>query len=598
MNPPASDSPPRSLVSLGLPLLRVLALLGLALGFSIACGVFLLPLFRAPERVLVQVISNQLPSLDLDFPLVFLLLPLTPLAIGFAARRLPLRTSRGKVILGLVAVTSLVLNLVLCALSPAVNEGFTELFGLGFWDTYGAGLALLVVTLALIWIAARRLVLHSVRGAVWFAVAIAALLTFDLVLAAVFPSLLYSRPGVPFFFAFNAEQRAALHDLGFIAMLFAAPPFIGGFVVWKWRLHSWRWIGGAALVLAPALLYLGTDDATILRPLTMEEIAPAFPGAEQSFEVLMRYGKNHPLGQKFRAPDRMHFKIAPGESNDPAKPAEYRAFLLSHRQEIEADWADLAPLRAWWAELNAFDRIGDLTPPQLDAETISFTPVRTMVQHACAVAGLMALDGHADEAVDTLLPVLQVGRKLQPSARHLVRQMLAIVTERLALRTASFILDQTTVSPAARDRLMAALTAPGGGPAGARRLVMVEYAFAQKAYAGLSLGDQTDVSPGARYVLNVLSPFLFHPRATNNLQGEYLAELQELLGSRQLKRIEPWSADFFETRGRPRAKNFAGAVSLRESLTVYRKLGETYWQIQDLRAEVIARLQRPLSAPL
>jgi len=225
---------------------------------------------------------------------------------------------------------------------------------------------------------------------------------------------------------------------------------------WKLKLRSWWWIAGGYLAVAPVLAYLAVDDPVYRRPVTVEELAPPFPGAEKSFEVLMRYGKQHPLGKSFKEPP----SIVAGKSA--REPGPWREIIVANRAAFETRWTELAPVRAWWDELNAFDRIGDLTPPRSDAEVVAFHPFRAMSQNGCAVAGLLAIDGRGDEAIDVLIPLIQVGRKIQPSARTLVRLMIGIVIERMTLETAGFVLDTTTVSPAARARLARALQ--GGIP--------------------------------------------------------------------------------------------------------------------------------------
>src|SRR4051812_1302539 len=147
-------------------------------------------------------------------------------------------------------------------------------------------------------------------------------------------------------------------------------------------------VGYAALV--PVLAYLALDDRDLRHPANVEELSPAFPGAEKSYGVLMQYGKNHPLGKDFRAPSRM---MTAGLFVDAAKPAEWPKWLTTHRSEVEADWAELAPVRVWWDELTSFDRIADLTPLRVDAEIIAFAPIRSYSMHASAIAGLQALDG-------------------------------------------------------------------------------------------------------------------------------------------------------------------------------------------------------------
>lgn len=165
--------------------------------------------------------------------------------------------------------------------------------------------------------------------------------------------------------------------------------------------------------------------------MSFAEITPLVPDAEKSFAVIMRYGKSQPATLAFGTP-----KTYPGGFPDPVdKPAEWRAFVLANRASLEAEWAAFAPQRAWWAELNAFEAIGDLTPARSDAEVISFQVFRALAQRAWAIASLQAIDDHGDAAIDTLLPILQVGRKMQPAARTLVRQMIGVVIERVTTRT-------------------------------------------------------------------------------------------------------------------------------------------------------------------
>jgi hypothetical protein len=64
--------------------------------------------------------------------------------------------------------------------------------------------------------------------------------------------------------------------------------------------NPWTRLGVSYAMLACVVIYLAVDEATIRRPLTLEAIAPTFPGAEKSYEIFMRYGKHHPLGRDFR----------------------------------------------------------------------------------------------------------------------------------------------------------------------------------------------------------------------------------------------------------------------------------------------------------
>lgn len=358
------------------------------------------------------------------------------------------------------------------------------------------------------------------------------------------------------------------------------------------RRLSWRALAVGYAAVTPVLLYLAVDDATLRRPQTMEEFSPAFPGAEASYAVLMRYGKQHLAGRDF-GDNKLQMQW-PGQNA--GKPEVWKKFLVEHRAALEADWTALAPVRAWWTELNAFDRLADLTPPRVDAELIAFQPCRALAQRTCAIASLQALDGRGDDAIDTILPLLQVARKLQPSSRTLVLQMIAIVIERMAVQTAGFVLDHATVSPGARARLAVALAASGGGEAGARRLMAFEYVFALNALRDRPLGDvvaSMDKVPPVRLALNVLSPFLYNPRATFNLYADFTTEKEEIVGHRQLDQLELMEKKFFHEEARPRFKNFMGALVVNLMVPAYSKVAAAYWKAQDERAALLARVAAP-----
>ena len=363
---------------------------------------------------------------------------------------------------------------------------------------------------------------------------------------------------------------------------------------WRLQARSWFRIGLGYGALAVVLAYLAHDDAAIRHPLPIEELSPVFPGAWASFNVLMRYGKAHPLAQAFKAP------VFKGSSPlfNPVPAGRWRETIMAHRAELEAHWAELAPVRAWWTELSAFDRIGDLTPTRADAEIPAFLPLRTLAQHAIAIASLQALDGRGDDAIDTLLPILQVARKLQPYSRTLVRSMMAVVIEHMSLDTAAFILDTAPVSPAARARLAAALQ--GGDPeVGGRHLMAMGYAFQLGADGGRRLGDfWAEVGSGRRHpclrgAVNAVSPFIYNPRATMNLYGDLSVDQQDLIGRRQLDQMDPRLKRFLEHDARPSFKNLFGKLIMSAVIPSYSKVAEGYWKTQDLRAALLARVTKP-----
>lgn len=359
------------------------------------------------------------------------------------------------------------------------------------------------------------------------------------------------------------------------------------------RLTPWSTIIVGFLVAAPVLAYLAHDDAELRRPL---RDPVAFEGAEKSFEVLMRYGKNHSLGRDFRAPPRNY---QPRPNWDPSKVDAWAVWLLANRELIEADWADLAPLGKWWGELATFERIADLTASDHNAELIAYPPLRTYVQRACAIAALQALDGRGDEAFTILQPVLDVSRRLEPESRTLMRFVISLAMQKLAVDTATFILDHATVSPAARVRFAAALTRGIGGEAGARRFAEMEYSIAVGSYRNLQGWDYFPFDPGNDTVVGVLAndipkPFLSlltrlvcNPARTFNAYGDYTQRLQDMVARRELNSVAPLRDELV----RPRFKNLLGTLFIAAIVPAYPKLADNYWKNEDARMLLLKRLE-------
>lgn len=226
-------------------LLRSVALGGLALGVGLVGGLLLLPLVPQVHRLIARMANGQHPSLDASIPLAIAMTLLTPVAIGFAARRLQLRTLRGRVLLALFTATVLVANLILCALFPSVQDALSGLLEVSFWVAYGAAAALAAITAFVIWRLSRRLPLQTSHGAVWFGVGVATVLTADLVLVAFFPPLLDALGGLAgVYHSMDVDNRQVAGDLTVIALCFALPTLVAAGAAWWGRRHSWRWIGG------------------------------------------------------------------------------------------------------------------------------------------------------------------------------------------------------------------------------------------------------------------------------------------------------------------------------------------------------------------
>ena len=338
--------------------------------------------------------------------------------------------------------------------------------------------------------------------------------------------------------------------------------------------------------------YLAWDDPVVRRPLTMEELSPALPGDEASFRTVLRYATNLPADQAVK-PLKPNFVVATGDLA--ANPEKWIRFLRDHRAEIETEWAALAPVRAWWDELAARPRIGDLTAANPAAPIVAFQPVRFHAQLAVAIASLQALDGHGDAAMAAVIRLYDVARKLEPNSRTLLRSMIAKVIQKMALQAAGFVLDHAAVSPAARAAFAAEVSAAAGGPAGAKRLMLIEYAFFQPTVS-LFLGD-TPVGDSATEknlwrATRIFGRLIINPRATQNLVGDRYYALAELAAARRLGELEAGQAPLNRAfLAGYHVKNLGGRLLADLSMPAYSKVVKTYWEIEDLRLALLGRLR-------
>ena len=346
-----------------------------------------------------------------------------------------------------------------------------------------------------------------------------------------------------------------------------------------------------AVLVAASFVYLGWDDAGVRRPLTMDELSPALPGDEASFNVVLRFSKNSPAANAVKTP-KLLIGVATGDLV--SKPEKWAQFVRDHRAEIGAEWAALAPVCAWWDELAAFPRIGDLTPPSISSPILAFQPVRSYSQFAVGIASLQALDGHGDEAMATVIRLFDVARKLEPNSRTLVRAMIAKVIQKMAVQAAGFVLDHATVSPASRAALAAELRAATEGPPGARRLILIEYAYFQPTFSLFLGGAPVVETPSERAFQNVIRFFgrlVINSNATLNLVGDRYYQLATLAEARRLGELEankgPIDREFI---GGYHAKNLGGRLFADMAMPALSKVVKSYWDIEDLRVALLARL--------
>lgn len=355
-------------------------------------------------------------------------------------------------------------------------------------------------------------------------------------------------------------------------------PLLLMWLAYRLRLRSWWWIGGGSLVLLPVLAYLAADEATVRRPTGIEEFAPSFPGAEVSYELFNRYSSAE--GRTFAE------VLGPGPQLLPKDKSTWAAAFTAQRAALQANWNHLAPLRAWYAELNSHARIGDLGRAAVDSPVPSWLIHRALAVAHVQQAALLALDGQGDAAIDMLIPVFEVNRKLMVHSRSLQRALVGMAARDLALDGVYFVLQHASTSPASRARLATALGQPFGEP-GARRLVAIEYAYwSSEAIITYNL-DEYDGPAVVRPFLRVITTVFLNPNRTINQMGDYIAEVQERAARRQPLHT---TLDPVVRGERLSVKNFFGQLMMSNSTPAYDRVVNTYWKQEDRLAALRARL--------
>lgn len=435
---------------------------------------------------------------------------------------------------------------------------------------------------------------RSAGGSLWLSllrafVALVLALALTVIVALLVLSLALGLASTPVFSGDSGTIRGAV---GIFMLLVILVPLITWVIALRRGTVTWRRVGIGWILVLPVFIWLAWDDATVRQPVTYETLSPVQPGDERSEAVLMQYSSKKPSAEaKAFAESKAYSATLGTEIKDTVKRREY---VAAHREEIEAAWVALAPQRRWLDELSGFERIGDLTPPRIDANLMRFDVWRVLAMRTRAHATLLALDGKGDEAIASLLPLIAVAQKLQQNGRTLVRVMVATTIERTAIEAALEVLELTPVSAENRARL-AELMAGKDDAQGARRLLLLEYAQFAPFLQSMRLGDALAMQHGTHRswvtgTLNFLSSIFVNVNATTNRYGDRIFALADLAAARDLKEVSLQTKKFEESIEREGGmKNLGGRLMLASSIPAYDKILDSYWKTVDQRAALRTR---------
>ena len=127
-------------------------------------------------------------------------------------------------------------------------------------------------------------------------------------------------------------------------------------------------ISRAALMvmLAGYLVYLGWDDPVAPSIARNHAAMAGRCEDEATYRLTLRYTPAPGGGGKvFTAPTHKLDFSSKGEKRT--------AYLRAHRTDIEANWVELAEVRAWWAEMAAQPQLGDRPGTDFDQPSFAFS---------------------------------------------------------------------------------------------------------------------------------------------------------------------------------------------------------------------------------
>jgi len=366
-----------------------------------------------------------------------------------------------------------------------------------------------------------------------------------------------------------------------------------------WRklkfLESWRSVALVWVVFAPLLVWLSWDEKEITHRVTLEDLSPAPARAGESHALTLAYTKLPGADKAARTMTSTKFSL----KNSPLdKLPKWREEIVANREKVAAEWAVLAPERAWLEELNRFDAIGDTTTLNLDTPIVNFSVVRHVAQVTCAQAGLLALDGQGEAAFALLDPLIALLMKLERHGRTEYRILASQRAAETAWATMRFVLVTAPVSANSRKLFSATLANRDPGSI-ARRfawlpyIMLVDNILAQPKLGLAIVAGELGIRGGFWVsAFSTMAPFAFLPNATTN----HLARISSSMERAIREPDSPESLAAFQDVMRQTVqlpiKNFGGQGLCSIAMPNYSKIGERLRDSEKARDALLLALNR------
>ncbi|MDI1320995.1 MAG: hypothetical protein PSW75_12495 [bacterium] len=386
-------------------------------------------------------------------------------------------------------------------------------------------------------------------------------------------------------------------NLEWLALMTMALFIVGVVVLWKrpaW-LANWPVLGTLAVILLGVAGWLAIDDPKVDYPVTLAEISPApAKDAAAGYAATLWFTEVGGKPAAHTVPDgKFHLKSSLTE-----KPEKWGSEIAANREMFAAELAALAPAREWLAELDRFAELGDMPAPDFAAPMIKSGVFNRVVGATCVQAGLLALDGHGDEAFEAIRPALSVALKLERHGRSDLRMLLAARAVQNCVSAAQFVLAHAPVSAEARARL-AQVAAQRDALGVVHRVAWLPYTLS----GDYILKHQVEALDSLSAQFNQSSAWLMRPlvythklwflpnRTANSMARFALAAEQQLSAPGAAAGHDAWRAAWIElTSTSP--KNLGGRAIIAIAVPNYERMGQRLEATEKSRLALLAALSK------
>jgi len=359
----------------------------------------------------------------------------------------------------------------------------------------------------------------------------------------------------------------------------------------------YRWLFSTGIILAGCLTWLSHDDPRGYTPQSSEPFATK---DSKGFRVLVWMVPDVP-GSRLK--ERNDAKPLANGLRLPPTNVQWAGYIAEHRDEIIAAWEGDKLGDEWVSALVGAEPCG-LVSDQVKTSMLRFSVVREVFEIRYLFACVAFADGKSDEAAQIIGTSVCALSKLSRGGGTMVNEMISAVLLKRSYLTLNYLLDSTSFSLERRHQLLVALKEVLGGAEVCKLMFNAERFFAHetipdKVTSELSQTLSSDlfldgIHPLTRWAVGSahIARFLINPRGAGRRYDQALQQISQAGQKRKMEEMGRLLARAKESRlDTFRLKDPLGRLFIVSSLPAFEKVVNSMWEIDDLRLDLIKRIE-------